>query len=246
MAYCDGYSLVGTSGVNGDAFFLSPDRTTFLLADGASGAGREGKVIMSQHCVETVKAHPFSRSGLSAKGYLDAMIWEINNGLISLSQEKRRLLFGTVLLCVVQDSVATIGAVGDSPAYLIRKAAISQVAKPPKTYQNLIDTGWYSQEQLEEAVRGLPEPMWSMFDRFLPMVVPAYTVEEIPMEPGDILVMCSDGVSDYLDPSSIKDAIRAAPLSQSIREIIHMARDRAVQERNCLRYDDLTMVVYCH
>ena len=72
------------------------------------------------------------------------MIWEINNGLISLSQEKRRLLFGTVLLCVVQDSVATIGAVGDSPAYLIRKAAISQVAKPPKTYQNLIDTGWYS------------------------------------------------------------------------------------------------------
>ena len=60
MSMCYGNSLVGTSGVNGDSFYISPDNTVFMLSDGASGAGLEGKVIMSQLCTETVKNNPFS------------------------------------------------------------------------------------------------------------------------------------------------------------------------------------------
>ena len=42
MAKCFGKSIVGTSGVNGDAFYISSDKSTIVLADGASGAGADG------------------------------------------------------------------------------------------------------------------------------------------------------------------------------------------------------------
>ena len=89
MALCEGYSMVGTSGVNGDAYYISPDKTTFLLADGASGAGNKGKVLMSNLCVDVVKNNPFSLSGLSPKEYLIQLIWDINNKLIGISQEQK-------------------------------------------------------------------------------------------------------------------------------------------------------------
>ncbi len=74
MSLCYGNSHVGTSGINGDSFYISPDNTVFMLSDGASGAGSEGKVIMSKLCAEMVKNNSFSLSELSAKDYLDKMI----------------------------------------------------------------------------------------------------------------------------------------------------------------------------
>ncbi len=59
MPLCYGNSHMGTSGINGDSFYISPDNTVFMLSDGASGAGSEGKVIMSRTCAETVKNTPF-------------------------------------------------------------------------------------------------------------------------------------------------------------------------------------------
>lgn len=246
MSLCEGNSLTGTSGINGDSFFISQDKTTILLADGASGAGKDGKVIMSNLCVEIIKNNPFSLSGLSAKEYLDNMIWKINNELISISQDKKKYIFGTLVIGVVQDNIATVIAVGDSPAYFINGQSITRIAKPQKAYQNLIDMGLYTEMQLEEAVRKLPEHLWSMFDRYIPMVVPLYAIEEIEMQNGDMIVLCCDGISDYIQPQNMKDAININDLPQSINMIINNAKEQSIKERKCVKYDDLTMVVYCY
>ena len=245
MSICYGNSLVGTSGINGDAFYISSDHTTFLLADGASGAGEEGKVLMSRLCVEMVKKNPFLPSALSPKLYIDKIIWSINNELIRISQKQKRYIFGTLVLCVVWEHTATIASVGDSPAFLIQENSVVRVAQAKKRYQNLIDLGLYSRKQLEEAVHELPEHMWSMFDSYLPMVVPDYEITELEMKQGDCIVLCSDGISDYVEPQTIKDSIKKENLPQSIRQIINLARERSVQERKSIRYDDLTMIVYC-
>ncbi|MDE6420585.1 MAG: hypothetical protein K2K87_08675 [Lachnospiraceae bacterium] len=126
MALCVGYSMVGTSGINGDAYYISPDKTTFLLADGASGAGSEGKVLMSKLCVEVVKNNPFFLSELSPKEYLVKLIWEINNRLIAVSQEQKHYIFGTIIIGVVKDHVGTIVAIGDSPAFWIHDNTITR------------------------------------------------------------------------------------------------------------------------
>lgn len=244
MALCEGYSVVGTSGINGDAYYISPDKSTFLLADGASGAGSEGKVLMSKLCVEVVKNNPFSLSELSPKEYLVKLIWEINNKLIAISQEQGHYIFGTIIICVVKENVGTIVAIGDSPAFYIHNNSITQVAKTKKTYHNLVEMGLYSEQELEQAVHKLPEHMWSMFDRFIPMVVPTYVIEEIKLVKKDIIVFCSDGVSDYVQLDYIKDIVREENLLESINTVINTAKENSIRERNCIRYDDLTFVAY--
>lgn len=244
MSLCYGNSLVGTSGTNGDSFYISPDNTVFMLSDGASGAGAEGKVIMSNLCAETIKNTPFSSSGLSAKEYIDKMIWQINNKLIDLSQKRKSMIFGTLVICVICGNTAVIASAGDSPAYFIHNNAVIRAAKARKTYHNLIDMGLFSEEQLEEAVHRLPEHMWSMFDRFIPMVVPTYSVEEIRLSAGDMIVLCCDGISDYLNPEFIKDNIDTRNLTESADTLINAAKEQSVKEKGY--YDDLTMVVYCH
>jgi len=244
MSLCYGNSHVGTSGINGDAFYISPDNTVFMLSDGASGAGSEGKVIMSGTCAETVKNNPFLPSGLSAKDYLDKMLWEINGKLIELSQSRKSLVFGTLVICAVCGNTAHIAAAGDSPAYFIRNNNVSRAAKPKKKYQNLIDLGLFSEEQLEEAVHRLPEHMWSMFDTFIPSVVPEYSYEEISLKGGDVIVLCCDGVSDCLSSGFIAENISADNLQQSVDTLINTAKERSLEEKEYC--DDLTMIAYCH
>ncbi|MDE5742675.1 MAG: SpoIIE family protein phosphatase [Oscillospiraceae bacterium] len=244
MSKCYGNSLVGTSGINGDSFYISPDNTVFMLSDGASGAGLEGKVIMSRTCAETIKNNPFSSSGLSAKDYLNKMVWQINNRLTEISQNRKSLVFGTLIICVVCGNTAYVAAAGDSPAYFLHNKTAVRVAKPKKTYQNLIDLGFFSAEQLEEAIHKLPEHMWSMFDTFIPTVVPSYSAEEIQLSKGDIIVLCCDGVSDNISPEFIGENIDTDSLSESIDTLINSVIERSVNEKGYS--DDLTMVVYCH
>lgn len=244
MSDCYGESLVGSSGVNGDRFYISPDKTTMMLSDGASGSGTEGKAVMSAYCVKIISENPFAASGLSAKEYLEKIIWKINNGLIEISQRCKTYIFGTLTICVTQNNQAVVASMGDSPAYVIHKNGIKRLAKTVKTYQNLIEMGVLTEEKAEKHVHTLPEHMWSMFDSFIPMVVPVYALEEAELSNNDRIVLCSDGVSDYVEPEEIRKSLNPDFIENSVMEIINTAKERAVAARN--RYDDTTMVVYCH
>lgn len=244
MAKCFGKSIVGTSGVNGDAFYISSDKSTIVLADGASGAGADGKTIMSKCCVENIEAFPFSKANLSPKEYIEKIIWKINNELIQHSQKQNKYIFGTLVICIISNNVATFASMGDSPAFLIKECKIKRVSKTKKTYDNLVQMGIFTEEQLEEYIHRLPEHMWSMFDTFMPMVVPKYSLEEYSLNKGDMIVICCDGVSDYLNSNELVKLIDKDNLSKSVEQIIDTAKDNSIKEHNRNQYDDITIVLY--
>lgn len=246
MSVYFGSSLVGTSGINGDVFYVSPDCTTIMLADGASGAGDDGKVMMAECCAKSIKEFPFANSGLSPKKYLDELIWKINNELISISQDRKKYTFGTLVICIISNNIATFAAAGDSPAFVICKGNIERKAKTKKSYYNLVQMGLYTEEQLEEYVHKLPEYMWSMFDTFIPTIVPRYALEECHLNDGDIVVLCCDGVSDYLGKSDLLQLVDHNNLFKSVDTIISTAKAKAIEEHNEIRYDDITVVLYQH
>lgn len=246
MSVCFGSSIVGTSGINGDMFYISPDYTTLLLSDGASGAGNKGKIEVSKCCVRIVKKNPFGSSKLSPKDYINQLIWKMNNELIGISQQNKTYTFGTVVICVIYNNKAIFASIGDSPAYFIHNNFIKRVAKAKRSYQNLVEMGLYTEDELEKYVHQLPEHMWSMFDRFIPMVVPAYSIEETEVQNGDMIAICSDGVSDYLRPEEIMHLIKPFNLEQSAGVIIDTAKNNSIKERNKVQYDDITLVLYLH
>ena len=246
MAKCFGKSVVGTSGVNGDAFYISSDKSTIVLADGASGAGADGKVIMSKCCVENIEAFPFSKSNLSPKEYIEKIIWKITNDLIQHSQKQNKYIFGTLVISIISNNVATFASMGDSPAFLIKEGKIKRVSKTKKTYDNLVQMGIFTEEQLEEYVHRLPEHMWSMFDTFIPMVVPKYSLEEYELNLGDTIILCCDGVGDYLSDDELLELVNRQDLPESVNAIISKSKENAIEEHNRNQYDDITVVLYNH
>ncbi len=246
MAKCFGNSIVGTNGVNGDAFYISADNSTIVLADGASGAGADGKIIMSKCCVENIEAFPFSKANLSPKEYIEKIIWKINNELIQHSQKQNKYIFGTLVICIISNNVATFASIGDSPAFLIKEGKIKRVSKTKKTYDNLIQMGIFTEKQLEEYVHRLPEHMWSMFDTFIPMVVPKYSLEEYELNLGDTIILCCDGVSDYLSDDELLELVNRQDLLESVNAIISKSKENAIEEHNRNQYDDITVVLYNH
>ena len=148
------------------------------------------------------------------------------------------------MIGVVKDDRGSIAAMGDAPAFFIQNDSSVRVAKPEKAYYNLVKMGLYSEQQLEEAVHKLPEHMWSMFDRYIPMVVPIYAIEEIRLKEKDKIVFCCDGVSDYVQSEYMKEVLSGEDLLQSIKTVINTAKENSIRERNCVKYDDLTMVAY--
>jgi|GEM_PF-6369558 len=104
--------------------------------------------------------------------------------------------------------------------------------------------GIFTAVQVDEHVKSLPEYMWSMFDIFIPMVVPTYTLVEVDIMSNDMIVLCTDGISDYIKPEEIKELLRLNNLAESITKIIGVAKEKSLKASQ--RYDDLTVVVYSH
>ena len=75
-------------------------------------------------------------------------------------------------------------------------------------------------------------------------VVPTYELIEFEMSSGEKIMLCSDGINDYISQDEIKKMLLNDALDQSISEMIELAKERSLSESR--RYDDLTLVVYRH
>ncbi|UCF68689.1 MAG: Stp1/IreP family PP2C-type Ser/Thr phosphatase [Acidobacteriota bacterium] len=126
-----------------------------------------------------------------------------------------------------------IAHVGDSRAYLIRDESIEQLTSDHSFVNELVRLGMLSKE---EAAR---DPRRNVVTRALgsgAVVIP--DVVEHAVEAGDIVLLCSDGLSSMLDDKSILSTVRgsAEDLEQCCRRLIEAANDAGGE-------DNVTVVV---
>lgn len=235
-----GYSCVGSSGTNGDIFYISEDRKLFILADGASGAGSEGKVLFGETCINMIKEHDYRSSGLGPIEYLDGLMWKLNNRLIQLSHEKRNLIFGTIDAVIIDNEQLTITTMGDSPAYYFDGSTTARLAKNLRRYEGMIEAGYITREQYEGYISGMHPMMWSCFDNFMPSILPNNTIKQIQLKPGDILVLCCDGIGDWIAADEIIQGVQGKDLEEGVQGLILQAKERAIAAEGY--FDDLTVL----
>lgn len=236
-----GKTITGSSGVNADVFYVSEDNKVFLLADGASGAGTEGKVLMGKICIETLKNFSFSESNLEPAEYVKNLISRMNKRLIEVSQEYNKLVFGTIIIAVINNGKLTITALGDSPAYYYNGEFTNRLAKNPKKYEWMINEGFITKEEYEGCIAKLHPMMWSSFECFIPMIVPNNVIETVDIKQGDILILCCDGVSDWVAADAMVQEIKNKDLGAALDTILEMAKERALKENTY--FDDMTILV---
>ena len=126
----------------------------------------------------------------------------------------------TLVLGVFQEGRVTLGHIGDSRCYRLRGTALAQVTRDHSLLQEQIDAGLITPEQAATSInRNLVTRALGVEDAVL------LEVNEYEVEPGDIYMMCSDGLSDMVDDEEIAAILGqdAVPLEQKAASLIDAA-----------------------
>lgn len=117
---------------------------------------------------------------------------------------------GTTIACLLSyDGEAVAMHVGDSRIYHYRNGVNQQLTVDHSENERLMRLGILSPEQARR------HPSRSMLTRYLGMLPSDGLLEadvsgKIKLEPGDIFLLCSDGLTDMIDPDSLQRIMASA------------------------------------
>lgn len=200
------------------------------VADGMGGAaaGEVASKIAIEALDETVRRYVHERQDghdvVGVETLLEKGIRLANRRVhvAALGQQGSRGM-GTTLTCIAfENGEAYVGHVGDSRAWLVREPTIYQLTK---------DHSWV-EEQVEKGVLTEAEArtheLRNLITRALgtrPQVAP--DTARLALEPGDVLMVASDGLHGVVDTDEILEAVRRSPDPQTaVDGLIALANDR--------------------
>lgn len=125
---------------------------------------------------------------------------------------------GTTLTALLFDGPkVALAHVGDSRAYLYRNGVLHQISHDDTFVQSLVDEGRITSDEAAH------HPQRSLLLRALNGTVmdPSVTFREISA--GDRFLLCSDGLSDYVAPESIADALASVDPDEVADTLIQLA-----------------------
>lgn len=128
---------------------------------------------------------------------------------------------GTTGVCAyASGGLAHVVHAGDSRAYLFHEGALRQITRDHSMVQQLVDSGKITREQAAQ------HPKKNLITRALGVsanIVPEYNRCEI--EVGDILLLCSDGLTNMISDEEIALVLREVPFFEAPSILV----DRALQ-----------------
>jgi len=212
---------------NEDAFLVDDKRALFAVADGMGG--HRGGEVASHTAVEALRAAVASGSALN-----DA-IERANTAVLSRAAGDEELTgMGTTLTAVIPigGRQLLVGHVGDSRAYLLREGTLQRVTDDHSLVEELVREGRLTPEQADA------HPQRAIITRALgiddEVDVDVYTLD---VEPGDRVLLCSDGLTTMLRERDVERLLRTE------REPQHAA-DALVDAANASGGEDnITVVV---
>jgi PPM family protein phosphatase len=127
----------------------------------------------------------------------------------------------TLVVSVFRENRLLVGHVGDSRAYRLRSGRMLQITRDHSLLQEQIDAGLITPEQASfSANKNLVTRAVGVEDTVL------LETHQHEVLPGDLYLMCSDGLSDMLDDASIAQLLQANDsLEQTARALIDAAND---------------------
>lgn len=128
----------------------------------------------------------------------------------------------TVVAALFYDDRVSIAHVGDSRLYRMRGNGLEQLTVDHSLVQELVDKGFYTQQEAEESVQK------NLVTRAMGIEPTIRTdVQEEAVLPGDVYLLCSDGLSDMVDDKGIHLTLNkySANLQEAAQQLIQMANE---------------------
>lgn len=202
---------------NEDAIGSDTEFGLAVLADGMGGyqAGEIAAAIAVKTILREVRARLSevspgdidNETGYSAETLLfKAAIEKANKTIYHTAQKKPECQgMGTTVVAIgFYDNRLTVAHVGDSRLYRLRQGHFEQVTSDHSLLQELIDKGFYTPE---EARKSLNKNLVTRAMGVELNVVPDF--QEDVVKPGDIYLLCSDGLTDPVEDEEIAAILRS-------------------------------------
>ena len=217
---------------NEDSIVVAPECGLAILADGMGGynagevASGMATAVLRDYLVADLSE---CYKELTKKGaatlhtLLEARVAGANAAIFQASQVQRQYagMGTTLVMALFWDKAVTAVHIGDSRMYRLRGESLVQITRDHSLLQDQIDAGMITPEQAKLSLNK------NLVTRALG-VDPAVEAEirDFETEPGDIYVLCSDGLSDMVPEVEI-----AATLNR-LGENLESAADTLIQKAN--------------
>lgn len=224
---------------NEDVWAEIPELGLFLLADGMGGH-QAGEVAANEavHALMQLLKPQIHNALKSAKvadivGIIRKSIQEVNRAIYLMGRSNEMLKgMGSTLCCLCFFGKVLIYAhVGDSRIYCLQQKKLVQLTDDHSLLQEMIDAGHMQDRQVDGF---LYKNILTRAIGTESFVEP--TIATTKIQPGDLFLMCSDGLSDLLSRSDIEEILNENPqLNCAVDRLIEVAKRRG-------GYDNITVV----
>ncbi len=222
-------------GHNEDAVFANPNQGFVILADGMGGynagevASGMATMLLSTELETAFAAKPpheidrASGQSLARRYILDKMA--MTNSAIYKTAESQPQYAGmgtTLVMALFYDDRVTVAHIGDSRLYRLRGETFSAITRDHSLLQEQIDSGMISAEEAKFSQNK------NLVTRALGVDPEVETeIRDYPVLPGDIYLLCSDGLNDMVEDEEIHLTLQmlAANLELAATQLIQMAND---------------------
>ncbi|MCI9064090.1 MAG: Stp1/IreP family PP2C-type Ser/Thr phosphatase [Clostridia bacterium] len=199
--------------INEDSFYITEDPLKdvqlFILADGMGGcnagevASRLAITSAKNYIENNFKDTPKDKESLiqlvgSSLEYANMVVYEK-----AIENQQFEGMGTTLEICLIYNNRAYIGHIGDSRIYRIRKEFMRKLTQDHSYVQKLVQEGTISKEEAET------HPKKNMLMKALGCN--AFAEPDVMIkgfQKGDILIICSDGLSNMVSKEEIYNVVR--------------------------------------
>jgi protein phosphatase len=220
---------------NEDSIASDPANGLVVLADGMGGynagevaSGMATTVITTEIQQLLAKVQPFdvdeeTKAPVAGK-IIREQVLKANTSIYQAAQSQPQYsgMGTTLVVCLFYDNKMTVGHLGDSRLYMLRDGKFSQVTRDHSLLQEQIDSGIITAEQAKHAQHKNLVTKALGID---PTVEPE--VKEYATKPGDVYLLCSDGLCDMVDDEDVGMTLQAlgGNLKLAAQQLVQMAND---------------------
>jgi len=222
--------------LNEDNFLVDPETNLYAVCDGMGG--HNAGEVASQMAIEALgsfiqRSHkekeitwPYGLDvNLSFDGNRLKTALKLANKKVYKAADNREDYTGmgtTAVAALVSEKTATIGSAGDSRCYLVRAGELKQLTRDDSWVSAAWAEGILSTDEIEK------HPLKNVITK---AVGAKDTIEidvvEHPLAPGDVLLLCSDGLHSMINDEEIHKAITPFPesLDEAAAKLIAAANE---------------------
>jgi serine/threonine protein phosphatase PrpC len=219
--------------INEDSYIIKPDLGLYVIADGMGG--HKAGEVASRMVVETMEDYWKKFRSNEIPSFLETIEEDVSenakhlinsialsNIIVHEAQKKPQYLrMGTTVSAVIsEDEMLWAANVGDSPVYIYTKGNLILISEEHSIEAEQKSMGFHDplgstnplMKNMLTRVMGLNEKV----DVFITKVIP---------EAGDIVLLCSDGLINYLSENAIKTILDdfSMPLERKVNVLIEEA-----------------------